>query len=467
MFSQQDVKNIIDRVIGFSKLPECEVNIQWTEDDFIRFANNGITTSGYRITQQISITSTTADKRSGNATVSEITPEALKNGVKLAEELAAISRPNPEAMPALPAQKYPQLSNFDAYTASARGDVMIPHVKAVVAGALKNNLIAAGFIQRSANAVGVGNKAGLFGYHTFTDSSLTHTIRSRAGTSSGWATQSSVSLKDLNGEAQARVSIEKCVRGVNRKMLDPGKYTVIMEPAATADLIGWLGFAFGAREAEQGQSFLSKAGLSKAGLSKAGLSKAGPGNPDKVASSSQTYLGEKLFPAIITLRSDPFHPKLASTPWGPSLLPNEKTAWIDKGVVANLYYDRYWAEKAGRKPTPYPVNLVLDGQQNTLADLIKSVDRGLLVTRLWYIRVVQPKTWQLTGLTRDGVFLIENGKVTDPVTNFRWNESPAEVLQRTTKLTEPVRITNDETGANMAPALITTDFNFTSVSDAV
>jgi predicted Zn-dependent protease len=113
------------------------------------------------------------------------------------------------------------------------------------------------------------------------------------------------------------------------------------------------------------------------------------------------------------------------------------------------------------------VNLVLDGQDNTLADLIKSVDRGLLVTRLWYIRVVQPKTWQLTGLTRDGVFLIENGKVTDPVTNFRWNESPAEVLQRTTKLTQPVRVTNDETGSNMAPALITTDFNFTSVSDAV
>jgi predicted Zn-dependent protease len=447
MLSQQDVKNIIDRVIGYSKLPECEVYVNWTEDDFIRFANNGITTSGYRITQQISISSTTADKRSGNAVVGELTAEALKNGVKQAEELAAISRPNPEDMPALPAQNYPRLSNFDDYTASARGDVMVPQVKAILAGAMQNKLVAAGYIQRSANAVGVGNKAGLFGYHTYTDSSLTHTMRNPGGTSSGWATQSSVSLKDLNGEEQVKVSIDKCLRGANRKKLDPGKYTVIMEPAAVADLMGWLGFAFGARDAEQGQSFLSKPGQAQNGVS--------------------TYLGEKLFPEIITLRSDPFHPKLASTPWGPSLLPNEKLAWIDKGVVKNLYYDRFWAEKAGKKPTPYPANLVLDGQDNSLGDLIASVDRGLLVTRLWYIRVLQPKTWQLTGLTRDGVFLVEKGKVTDAVNNFRWNESPAEVLQRTTKLTQPQRVTNDETGSNMAPALITTDFNLTSISDAV
>jgi len=243
------------------------------------------------------------------------------------------------------------------------------------------------------------------------------------------------------------VSIKKCLGGVNPKKLDPGKYTVIMEPAAVADLIGWLGFAFGARDAEQGQSFLSKPGA----------------DPNATA----TFLGEKMFPEIITLRSDPFHPKLASTPWGPSLLPNEKISWIEKGVVANLSYDRFWASKAGKKPTPFPANLVLEGQNNSLDDLIASVDRGLLVTRLWYIRVVQPKTWQLTGLTRDGVFLIEKGKVTDPVTNFRWNESPAEVLQRTTKLTQPMRVTNDETGSNMAPALITTDFNFTSISDAV
>jgi predicted Zn-dependent protease len=442
LLSQQDVKNIIDKALGFSKLPGCEVDVQWTEDDFIRFANNSITTSGYRITQQVSITSTTADKRSGNAAVSELTNEALKKGVQLAEQLAAISRPDPEDMPPLPPQQYAALKNFDPFTASARGDVMIPHVKAVIDAALQKKLIAAGFIQRSSNAIAVGNKTGLFGYHTYTDSSLTHTMRTAGGTSSGWASQSSVSLKDLNGEAEARVAAEKCIRGVNRKALEPGKYTVILEPAAVGDLMGWLGFAFDARGAEQGQSWLSKKG-------------------------GGTLLGEKIFPEHITLRSDPFHPKLASSPWADSLLPNEKISWIENGVVKNLYYDRFWASKASRKATPAVRNLVLDGQENTLEDLIKSVDRGLLITRLWYIRVVQPKTWQLTGLSRDGVFLVENGKITDPVTNFRWNESPAEVLQRTTKLTRPIRVNGDETGSQMAPAIISTDFNFASVSDAV
>ena len=190
MFTQQDVQKIIDRIIGYSKLPGCEVNIQWTEDDFIRFANNGITTSGYRVTQQISISSTTADKRSGNAVVGELTPDALQRGVEQAEELARISPVNPEDMPPLPAQIYPRLSNFDEYTASARGGELIPQVKAVLAGALESNLIAAGYIQRSANVVGVGNKAGLFGYHTYTDSSLTHTMRNSGGSSSGWASHS-------------------------------------------------------------------------------------------------------------------------------------------------------------------------------------------------------------------------------------------------------------------------------------
>ena len=319
---------------------------------------------------------------------------------------------------------------------------MIPHVKAVLDNALSNKLIAAGFIQRSANAVGVGTKAGLFGYHNYTDSSLTNTMRNAAGTSSGWASQSSVSIKDLNGESEAKVAAQKCLNGMNQKKLDPGKYTVILEPAAVGDLIGWLSFAFGARDAEQGQSFLSKPG-------------------------GGTRLGEKMFPEWITLRSDPFHPKLSSTPWGASLLPNRKMSWIENGVIKNLYYDRFWASKAGKEPTSFPTELVLDGQGSSLEDLIKSTDRALLVTRLWYIRMLQPKTSQFTGLTRDGVFLVENGKVTDPVTNFRWNESPVEVLQRTTKLGTPIRVTGGETGTQIVPPLVTTEFNMASVSDAV
>ena len=443
MLSRQDARNLIQKVLSFSKLPECKVDVYSDESAFIRFANNGITTSGYVLTQEVSISSTTEDKRSGSSVVNELTAEALKNGVEEAEQLAAMSRSDPEDVPALGQQKYPELQNYDAFTGSVRGDLMIPHVKAVIDCARKNQLISAGFIQRSATAVAIGNKAGMFGYHTLTDCSLSNTMRNPQGTSSGWASQSSVSLKDIDGEATGRISAGKCVRGAGtRRKLDPGKYTVILEPSGASDLIRFLGFGFNARQAEQGQSFLSKQG-------------------------GGTHLGEAMFPEYITLRTDPFHPKLAALPWENGGLPNEKVSWIENGVVKNLYYDRFWASKAQKQPTPFPDNLVLEGQENSLDDLIKSVDRGLLVTRLWYIRFLQPKTLQLTGLTRDGVFLVENGQITDPVTNFRWNESPVRVLQNARKLARSARALGSEGGSAIAPALVVADFNLASISDAV
>ncbi|HYL75229.1 MAG TPA: metallopeptidase TldD-related protein [Bryobacteraceae bacterium] len=445
MFTKQEAKNLADKVMSYAKLPECRVSLNASENVFIRFANNGITTSGYALDQNVTINSTTEDKRSGTATVTELTDDALRHGVEQAEALAKISRPNPEDMPALGPQKYPELANFDTPTGNSRGDALIGHVKAIIDGARANKLTTAGFVQRSANWVAVANKAGLFGYHQYTDSTLTDTMRNAAGSSSGWATQISTSIKDLNGQDAARVAMEKCLKGDNKKRLEPGKYTVILEPAAVSDLIGYMGFGFGARGAEQGQSFLSKKG-GKAG---------------------ETLLGEKLFPEHITLRSDPFNPKFAASPWAGSLLPNEKIAWIENGVVKNLSYDRFWASKAGKKPTPFPGNLILEGQEHTLADLIKSTEKAVLVTRFWYIRLLQPQTLQVTGLTRDGVFLVENGKVSDPVMNFRWNESPVRVLQNTKMMTQPVRTQGAEAGSSFAPAVLATDFNFASISDAV
>lgn len=443
MLSQNEAKNLIDKVIGYSKLPQCQVDISWTEDAFIRFANNGITTSGYRITQEMTIASVTEDKRAGSSVVTEWSDAALQRGVQQADDLARISKPDPEDMPALGPQKYLTLTNYDNYTAAARGDAMIPHVKAVIESAKAGQLTAAGFIQRSSNAVAVGNKAALFGYHTFTDCSLTNTMRTAGGISSGWASQTSVTLKDVNGEAVARISAEKAARGSGKKKnLEPGKYTVILESAGVSDLVGLLANDFGARSAEQGQSFLSKQG-------------------------GGTHLGEKMFPEHITLRSDPLDTKLATTPWGPSLLPNQRISWIEKGVLKNLYYDRFWASKAKKEPTPAPGNVVLDGQAHTVEELIASVDRGLLVTRLWYIRTLQPQTLQLTGLTRDGVFLVEKGQITDPVTNFRWNESPVRVLQNTRMLSRPSRAQGSETGSSIVPAIVVDDFNLASVSDAV
>jgi predicted Zn-dependent protease len=196
-----------------------------------------------------------------------------------------------------------------------------------------------------------------------------------------------------------------------------------------------------ARAAEEGQSFLTKKG-------------------------GGTLVGEKMFPEFITLRSDPLDKRYAAYPWTDGGLPVEPVAWIENGVVKNMYYDRYWALKAGKKPTGWPDSLILDGGGKSLAELIASVDKGLLVTRFWYIRELNPQTVQLTGLTRDGLFLIEDGKVTSPVVNFRFNESPVRMLQNTVALGKPIRIQGGESSM-IAPPIVVKDFPFTSISDAV
>jgi predicted Zn-dependent protease len=265
-----------------------------------------------------------------------------------------------------------------------------------------------------------------------------------------------VRIEDIDGGTVGKTAIEKCLRWKSPKRLEPGKYTVVLEPTAVGDLIQLLGFSMQARAAEEGRSFLSKKG-------------------------GGTLVGEKLFPETITLRSDPLNRLYSVLPWGGGGggfgfgggggggvgMPADRISWIEKGVVKNLFYDRYYARKAGKEPTPAPNHLVLEGGDKSLADLIASVERGLLVTRFWYIRFVNQQTVQLTGLTRDGLFLIENGKVTGPVVNFRFNESPVHLLQNVVAMGKPIRVRGGEGQGMIAPAVVVKDFPFTSVSDAV
>jgi predicted Zn-dependent protease len=186
-------------------------------------------------------------------------------------------------------------------------------------------------------------------------------------------------------------------------------------------------------------------------------------------------VGEKVFPDFITLRTDPFDPRQPALPWTPDFVPTRGITWIDKGVVANLAYDRYWAEKTGKQATPpagfafggNAPGLTLEGRDASLDQLIASVDRGLLVTHFWYIRGVNPQTLQQTGLTRDGLFLIENGKITTPIMNFRFNESPVRLLKNTKTIGSATRVRGLEGGMMIAPSIVATDFPLTSISDAI
>jgi predicted Zn-dependent protease len=315
-------------------------------------------------------------------------------------------------------------------------------VKAVIDAAAAKKLVAAGFFNRMTSATAFLNSKGNFGYERGADSRLTTTIRQPDGSSSGWAGRPSTRIAEISGAEIAARAIEKCLRWKSPAKLEPGKYTVVLEPTAVSDLIALLSVSFGARATEEGRTFFSKKG-------------------------GGTLLGEKLFPEHITLRSDPFDRRFRTQLWSQDNVPHRQINWIEKGVLKNLIYDRYWALKSGSQPTPVLSSLILDGGEGSTADLIKDTERGLLVTRFWYIRMVNPQTSQVTGLTRDGVFLIENGQVTKPAMNFRFNESRLRLLQNVKRLGRPERVQGAEGPGMIAPPVQAADFPFTSISDAI
>jgi predicted Zn-dependent protease len=205
-----------------------------------------------------------------------------------------------------------------------------------------------------------------------------------------------------------------------------------------------LAFSMNARSAEEGRSYFAEPG-------------------------GKTKLDQQLFPDSVSLRSDPSSPLAPGMPWGDEGLPQTPRTWIDRGRLASLYCERFWAQKRERQPVPPPSNLLMSGGRGSLDELIADTKRGVLITSLFYIRFVDPRTLLLTGLTRDGVFWIEDGKVSHPVTNFRWNESPVRVLKNIDGMTAAVRAAPRESMATniSVPALRVKEFELSSTSDAV
>jgi predicted Zn-dependent protease len=262
-------------------------------------------------------------------------------------------------------------------------------------------------------------------------------MRTEDGTGSGWSGGGGPRLADVRPDLSAMRAGQKARSAMRPRELAPGRYTVILEPQAVADLCAFLPGALAARSADEGRSFFSKPG-------------------------GGTRVGEKLFADTVTVRTDPFDVRVPSAPWSGERLPAQATTWIDKGVVKALSLNRYWARKTNREPLPMSGNLIIEGGTSGLAGLIETCERGLLVTRFWYLRSVNPQTIQVTGLTRDGVWLVEKGKVVGPVNNFRFNESPTNLLKNVEAMSASV-----STGDCVVPAIRARDFNFSSRSDAV
>lgn len=436
IYSKEEAKRIMEKALSFSTADACEINMGGNESGNIRYARNTVSTSGHQSNQSLSVQSNFG-KRSGTATIDEFDDASLEKVVRRAEELAKLAPENPEFMNPLEPQTYDEAVSFVEATANITPEYRAEVAASSINPASQKDVTAAGFFNDSSGFSAIMNSVGLFAYNKSTDASFTVTMRTNDGTGSGWVSRDFNDIRKFDAGEAAGIAIDKAVMSREARAIEPGKYTVILEPAASEDLLGNMFGAFNARTADEGRSFMSKDG-------------------------GGTKLNEKIVDERVTIYSDPLHPDVPTSTWDGQGQPLRKMTWIENGVVKNLAYSRFWAEQRGVDSVPFPNNFIMEGGDASLEDLIKSTKRGILVTRLWYIRSVDPQTLLYTGLTRDGTFYIENGQIRYPVKNFRFNESPIIMLNNLETLGKQVRI-----NGNLIPYMKVRDFTFTSLSDAV
>ncbi len=456
--TREEMEKLARRILAFSTADEARVVIRsgWTGQT--RFAGSEITTSGSSEDTTVTITSTVG-KRRASATTNVMDDAALKRAVDTAERLAKLSPEDPELMPELGPRQYAAVQAYDARTAELDAEQRAAAVTRLVDAARgvdqKQDLFVAGYLEANASrAMAIANTRGLFAFHASTDVSLSNTVRTPDGTGSGWASGGAREWGRLDAAALGRRAAQKAVASRSPQAIEPGRYTVILEPQAVADLVPLLLGAFDARSAEEGRSPFSKRGT--------------PG---------ATMLGEKIADERVTLFSDPADPELRGQPFNGEGLPVNRRVWIENGVLKNLAYSRFWAAKKGLPESEVSSGgggfgfggggggggLKMVGGTRTLDQLIAGTERGVLVTHNFYIRALDPRTASFTGLTRDGTFLIENGKITKALKNFRWNESPLLMLNRLDEIGQAERTA----AGQVMPSLKVRDFNFASISEAV
>jgi predicted Zn-dependent protease len=443
ILSRDESKNLIDRVIKMSKAESIQVNIGGGYSANVRFADNQMSTAG-GVTDFTVVIQSSFGKKHAVVTVNNVSDDALRNAVEQSEKLARLAPDDPEAMPALPPQQYQQVNAyFDNVANLTPTDRAKAALTALEPARTAGDITTAGFLVTNASSTALGNDKGMFAYHRSTNANYTLTVRTKDGTGSGWAGGEHNDWNQVDIAGISQRAIEKAKLSRNPVAIEPGRYTVILEAQAVGDLVQIMGGYVDARSADEGRSPFSKQG---------------GGNK----------LGEKIVDERVSMYADPADPQILAQPFDGQGFPLGRQVFVENGVLKQLYYSRFWAQKQGKTATGGPTSFIMSGGNTSVEDMIKSTERGVLVTRLWYLREVDPRTILYTGLTRDGTFLIEGGKITKAIKNFRFNESPLFMLNNLETLGRPARLAGTEAGgAIVVPAIKVRDFNFTSLSDAV
>jgi predicted Zn-dependent protease len=443
--SREEARRLADRVLAFSRADEARINIQSGSEGNTRFAVNQISTAGDVANVSLVVTSAFG-RRVASASTNRLDDESLRRVVATSEQLARLVPEDPEYLGELGPQQFAAADSLFDATANLEPEARARAVRAVTEPAAARGLESTGFLVHRSGSSAVATTKGLFAYDRNSLVNFTTTVRTPDGTGSGWAGTGVHDWNDLDAAGLGRIAIEKAVASREPRPVQPGRWTVVMEPTAAGNMVGLMMGQLSARAADEGRSFFARPG-------------------------GGTRIGEPFVDARVTIHSDPADRQLFSSPFSSEGVPNRRMVWVENGVLRNLVYDRFWAARSNRQPSGFVSGYHMSGGDASLDEMIRSTERGLLLTRFWYIRSVDPRTILFTGLTRDGTFLIENGRIAHPVQNLRWNESPIAMLNNIEMVGRPVRISSGEaaglTPAVIVPPLKVRDFTFTSVSDAV
>lgn len=425
--TQDTARALADKALAAATADHVEVSVGGGVQTTARFANNGIIQHVRNRDQGLSVT-TAFGQKVGQASTNDFSDEAIKACVARAETAAKAAEPDTEYLPPPGPQEYQQVDSWDEGTAEFAHADRAQAIAKAVSPVEDAGLRAAGSYTTYAAERSIANSSGLFGYDRATHACFVETVLTE--NSSGWAEGVGASAGSVDVDAAAARALGKAQAAADPIDIEPGAYTVVLEPAAVAGLTSIAGWTMDAKTADEGRSCWT------------GLE------------------GEKVAVDGFTMKSEPSHPVLPTTPWGEQGIPASDTVWIEDGVLKTLAYSRFWAEEKGKEPTGRPSNFVIDGTEQTTDDLVAQVDKGLLVTRFWYIRFVDPMKLLITGMTRDGLFLIEDGKVTKGVRNMRFNDSPLRVLKNIRAMGRPAPTTLH--GRQVVPPMVVEDFHFTS-----
>ena len=459
MLSREQAAEIFSRLQKYARAGEVECIFYGGRSALTRFANNAIHQNVAEESASISVR-TVFGGRTARSTTNQFDDQSLKNVVAASEALARVQHPDPDLLPltAPPADRSRTDSSpcryFDSTARLGPGE-RAQAVAKIVSRAERHKLTAAGIFASSESVEGIFNSRGLQQWHRQTSAEISITML--GADSSGWQKANSPNVENLDAESLAEIAARKAMESASPREITPGKYRVILEPAAVLDLVGFMFFDFGGLAILDQRSFLTN------------------------------RVGTGLFGENISIWDDVEHPLQSGPPFDGEGVPRQKLRLVNRGNIERLVYARATAEKMKRSqharnvgaiaPTGHgfplpneigeaPMNIVFEPplKPKTVAQMVASTERGILVTRLWYIREVDPYEKILTGMTRDGTFLVDNGKLVSGVRNFRFNQSLIELLSKVEEMSEPVRTSGEESFDMVVPAMKVEEFNFTEVT---